>query len=225
MRSRLLLLIIASVVSLALVGANCLDDVDRQGTREGSDASVTATDSIPNRTWKRSGNALWCRVTEKDSTFKSLMERIPEREMCQHIGPFQLGLPFSEQTDQLPEPARRLLDTETEKMYAYSLKPEEGSTGYPFIVLGSVRDTLTLIQLTGPEIDSTYEFGFSMVELGDSVEAVTDAFGVPGEKSEVEGMEGVTLWSYDPYPISLEMRDERLFSIRIWMKGKGPALN
>jgi hypothetical protein len=64
-----------------------------------------------------------------------------------------------------------------------------------------------------------------MVELGDSVEAVTDVFGLPKEKNEVEGMEGVTLWSYPPYPISLEMRDEKLFSIRIWMKGKGPVLN
>jgi hypothetical protein len=157
---------IASMVSAALMGANFLDEVDGQETRKGIYASVTVADSIPNRTWKRSGNTLWCRVTEKDSAFKNLMRRIPERETCQHIGPFQLGLPFSEQTKNLPEPTRRLLDSETEKMYAYALTTEQGAKGNPFIVLGSVRDTLTLIQLTGPRIDSGMSSAFPWSNLG-----------------------------------------------------------
>ncbi|PEN12668.1 hypothetical protein CRI94_14235 [Longibacter salinarum] len=180
-------------------------------------------DTLPDREYQFGGSTISCQLDAEAPATQALQDRIPEEAMCQHIGPFQLGLPFGEQTEPLGTPARRVVDTDSQRLYLYRLKPASDKPP-PYLLLGGVGDTLTLIQLTGSKIDPLYDWDFSSVELGVPEDSITAVFGPLRQTKDVEDMDGVKLWSYLPHQISLEIRDEKLFSIRIWLKGRAPQL-
>jgi hypothetical protein len=75
------------------------------------------------------------------------------------------------------------------------------------------KNLLTTIQLTGT--NSRPGDTFSSISLGDDKKSVLDILGVPFNGIvEVKEITGVR-WSYKPHPISIEMVDDRVYSIRI----------
>jgi hypothetical protein len=68
-------------------------------------------------------------------------------------------------------------------------------------------------QLTG---DSTIDdLRFSSIELGDSEKKIIEILGEPSSKSEVQDV-GSILWNYSALPFSLEVKNGRVYSIKLF---------
>ena len=86
------------------------------------------------------------------------------------------------------------------------------TAGAPYLVASIWRETLVALQVTGHEPANAYEF--NGIKLGDTTEFVIKHLGKPmatGPSSEAN----TELWSYQPWPFSLEITDGRVTSMRV----------
>ena len=88
---------------------------------------------------------------------------------------------------------------------------------FPYVLVTYARSVAHAIQLTGPATPD--QVAFSSIRLADSVSVVESVLGKPYEIAHRTNPEA-ELWSYDPYPISVEISQGRVASIRIWMPEK-----
>ena len=86
-------------------------------------------------------------------------------------------------------------------------------TSLPYWVIGFDEDRRVVsIQLTGDKPLDRY--AFSSLRLGDSESQVRRVLGEPAERQEVPGV-GAEMWSWRPYPVSFEIKDGRVYSMRV----------
>ena len=78
------------------------------------------------------------------------------------------------------------------------------------------------IQLTGDRPDGQHHF--SCLDLGGPEARVTQQLGPPSERSpfDVGDVQGV-VWSYAPLPVSIEIVDGKVYSMRVWRPDNVPA--
>lgn len=86
-------------------------------------------------------------------------------------------------------------------------------TSLPYWVIGFDEDRRVVsIQLTGDKrVD---EFTFSSLRLGDPESRVRRILGEPAEKQAIPSV-GAVMWSWRPFPVSFEIKDGRVFSMRV----------
>jgi hypothetical protein len=86
-------------------------------------------------------------------------------------------------------------------------------TSLPYWVIGFDEDRRVVsIQLTGDKRIDRYTF--SSLRLGDPESRVHRILGEPTEKQEVSKV-GAEMWSWRPYPVTLEIKDGRVYSMRV----------
>jgi len=135
---------------------------------------------------------------------------------CLHIGDIWLGQSLAEVEGRLGQP-HRVISEDPQNELRIHLLQGGSDENLPYLVLTVREGKVSAIQVTGAATESPYTF--SSLALGDTAERVEEILGKPGSISPVEEIEG-TVWSYLPFPISLELKDGRVFSIRIsWPAG------
>ncbi len=76
------------------------------------------------------------------------------------------------------------------------------------------------LQLTGKPSDSTSALHFSSITLGMPKEKVADILGYPSSVGDVPEIHG-RLWSYAPFPFTIEFKDGGVYSVRIHSTSDG----
>jgi hypothetical protein len=84
----------------------------------------------------------------------------------------------------------------------------------PYLILCVKGNEIKSIQLTGNGTESKLQF--SSFGLGDSKETVIAMVCAPTKTEEEKDMPGVQLWNYDSKPFSVEIKDEKVYSIKVW---------
>lgn len=82
------------------------------------------------------------------------------------------------------------------------------------VVLMNSKGVVGSIQLTGKANFITENLPFSSITLGASKERVVDILGYPSVISDVPDIKG-KLWSYAPFPITIEFVNGVVYSVRI----------
>ncbi len=162
----------------------------------------------PVNEFRASGAGLTC-ITE---TAPEDSQTPPYRD-CLHIGPVRIG-------DSLRDVAMRFGKAGKEvrqgpvtlRVWPVRMDVPAG-TSLPYWVIGFDEDRRVVsIQLTGDKrVD---EFTFSSLRLGDPESRVRRILGEPAEKQTVPAI-GAEMWSWRPFPVSLEIKDGRVFSMRV----------
>ncbi len=130
---------------------------------------------------------------------------------CLHIGPLQVGSRAAAYQDWLTEAYKVIPNSDGSISTVYLF--ESDSETAPYLVLTTQRDTVVAVQLTGESMPD--EFHLSLIRLGDPEERVVSQLGGPRMEHPIgEGIEG-HLWGYTPWPLSFEIRDGRVFSMRV----------
>lgn len=98
-----------------------------------------------------------------------------------------------------------------EEIRVYSLRG--AAEPPPYLAVGFVEGKVSSIQLSGNATSEPY--AFSSLTLGDTADKVTQILGPPAARNPMKDVPG-DLWSYRPFPISLEVHEGRVVSIKIW---------
>ncbi len=166
--------------------------------------SNTLAADIRMNEFRRSGGGLVC-VTD---TFK------PDEPIsylqCLRIGSISIGQSEKDVERLLGSPWKVIKKDDETTIKVFPIESEEQSKPYWVITFKAGR--AESIQVTGknPKTASA----FSSIRLGDKKTKVLEILGEPFATKPVEGIKGV-LWSYRPFPISIEIVDERVYSIRV----------
>lgn len=95
--------------------------------------------------------------------------------------------------------------------YTIYLIPSELDNS-PYIAVSWNEDgELASIQMTGEKTDDS--FAFSGIRLGDYYTMVENRLGKARSIQEIDNQ--TKLWSYDPFTISIELRDDQVYSIKL----------
>lgn len=149
------------------------------------------------------GNALAC-ITD---TANSELGYLP----CLHIGDIYIKEELANVQKRFGEPWRIIEQDDTSEIRVYVL--ESKLETLPYVAITFVNNVTSSIQLTGYQTDDSLDF--SGIYLGNSEKRVREVLGPPSSKDEVEEINGVR-WSYSPFPISIEIKEENVYSIKIW---------
>jgi len=82
----------------------------------------------------------------------------------------------------------------------------------PYWVIGFEGQRVVSVQLSGPR--RADRFAFSSLRLGDGEARVREILGDPTDMQEVPQI-GAVMWSWRPFPVTLEIRRGRVFSMRV----------
>lgn len=129
---------------------------------------------------------------------------------CLHIGDVRMKMKAKGIEKIFGEPYQ-VIDNENTQSRIYLL-PTDGDK-YPYLVVTYKKNKVDAIQLTG--VSTTIDIDFSSIRLGDNEAVVKEILGPPSDISEVEQINGIK-WSYNPFPISIEFIDTKVYSIRIY---------
>ena len=110
-------------------------------------------------------------------------------------------------------PYRTIENDEGSKTKVYLLKTDGES--YPYFAITFNKNSITSIQLTG--IRLLEEISFSSIRLGDHHSFVEQKLGLPSSKHDVQEIQG-EMWDYRPFPITIEFKDDLVYSIRLTRK-------
>jgi len=128
-----------------------------------------------------------------------------------HIGAITLVQSAEEVDGILGKPWKVIDVAKKTTMRVYPLRGDREEKPYLAVTFKSGR--VDSIQLSG---DATPDsFSFSSLRLGDSADRITEILGPVAATSEVKDNES-TLVSYQPFPISIEVKDKKIVSIKIW---------
>jgi hypothetical protein len=130
---------------------------------------------------------------------------------CLHIGAIVLDQTVEKVDGILGKPWKTMDAAGGATMRVYPLHGNVEANPYLAVTFKSGR--VDVIQLSG---DGTPDpFSFSSLRLGERAQRVTDILGPVSASKEVRD-NGATLLSYQPFPISIEVKDKKIISIRIW---------
>ncbi len=165
--------------------------------------NILATDNAMNE-FRRSGGSLVC-TTE---VYKPNQE--PLYLQCLRIGPLYIGQSQEDAERILGKPWKVIEQDGGVATKVFAIKSDE--TAKPYWVITFNSGVINAIQLTGKNPRNVYKF--SSIKLGDKKVKVLEILGEPFTTKPVESVKGI-LWSYHPFPISLELVDEKVYSIRV----------
>lgn len=152
----------------------------------------------------RRGSGLVC-ITD---TFKP--DKPTSYFQCLRIGSIYIGQSEKDVERLLGSPWKVIKKDDTITIKVFPIASEEQSK--PYWVITFKAGAAESIQVTGKN-PKTVD-AFSSIRLGDTKTKVLEILGEPFATKPVEGIKGV-LWSYRPFPISIEIVDERVYSIRV----------
>jgi hypothetical protein len=128
---------------------------------------------------------------------------------CQHMGALGVGISEASLKAVLGEPHRKLPPANNATTYVYFLgKPDQ----FPYLAATVKANRALALQISGPAPVAAYSF--NQVNLGDGIDKLMAQFGGPFHVGP-SGLEKTELWTYEPWPFSFEVREDRVTSIRI----------
>lgn len=140
---------------------------------------------------------------------------------CLRIGDLKPGMTLKNMEDHIKADRgiynRTLSQKDGSEIRVYTLPTPKSEKSYSYLAIYFKDGLSTIVQLTGTKTDVPLDF--SSIQLGDSQDRVRDLLGPPSS-SELETDMPVSLWSYYPFPFSLEMLDGKVYSIRV--RGERP---
>ncbi len=167
-----------------------------------TNVAYSGKDIRPNE-FRRAGDSLVC-ITEKYT------DSAPPYLQCLRIGPIFVGQSHADVSKLLGEPWKILQEDKSTILKVYPINTNHEKV--PYWVVTFKSGIVDVIQLTGTHAGK--DLTFSSIRLGDSMSKVTEILGNPAATKPVAEIGG-ELWSYRPFPISVEIKDKRVYSIRI----------
>jgi hypothetical protein len=135
---------------------------------------------------------------------------------CLHIGDLFVGLTLEETEAKIQTLGGRFIknvepngEGETR---LYALAVPKGGKAVPTLAVTYVKGKAESIRLTGTATDAPLEF--SSICLGDSILRVVGLIGPPQFTETLPKIQSI-LWVYHPFPISIEIKEDRVYSILI----------
>jgi hypothetical protein len=131
---------------------------------------------------------------------------------CLRIGPIRVGATLRDVSMQFGRAAQTVnRGTITERVYPIRLDVPAGQR-VPYWVIGFEGQRVVSVQITGGRpVD---QFAFSSIRIGDPDARVIELFGSAGF-TQPEPEIGAVMWGYDPYPVMFEIKDGKVYSIRV----------
>jgi len=132
---------------------------------------------------------------------------------CLHIGSIELDEAVENVDARLGSPWKTV---ETERRRTVRVYPLHGDAeALPYLAVTIEEGRVAAIQLSGEETPDPY--GFSGLRLGDPARQLKEILGPAGAKERLENTDA-TLLSYLPIPVSIEIANEKIVSIKIWRR-------
>ncbi|HET9792888.1 MAG TPA: hypothetical protein VFS34_00380 [Thermoanaerobaculia bacterium] len=130
---------------------------------------------------------------------------------CLHIGAIAVDETTERVDDRLGRPWKVVGGGRGETIRVYPIHGDPEANPYFAVTFKAGR--ATAIQLSGEETPDPYSF--SGLRLGDSIRLLKDVLGPVTASEKLQGTE-TTLLSYQPFPISIEVKNRKVVSIKIW---------
>lgn len=132
---------------------------------------------------------------------------------CLRIGPVRIGETLRDVAMRFGRAGKEVRqDGVTLRVWPVNLNVPPG-TSLPYWVIGfDDQRRVVSIQLTGDRPLDRYEF--SSLRLGDPEARVREILGEPSETQVVPGV-GAEMWIWRPHPVTLEIKDGRVYSMRV----------
>ena len=128
-----------------------------------------------------------------------------------HIGPLEMEMLRSDAEKILGHPAMSAIANGRE-VFIYDLNEARSAAGYVVLTFKD-NGRVDSLQLTGDAAPRVWHF--SGMTTGDSQQLLASHFGQPSTLDD-HSKPGTTIWEYDPWTFSFELRDGRIWSILIW---------
>lgn len=192
--------------ALALVLLGIFAPVNGQGTSPSPQGGKPPDPELRGQ-WLRVGQTFACKV----EAGKRITPPYPDvlSLACQRMGALGVGISKASLKAALGEPHRRLPQPNNATAYVYFL----GKTDQlPYLAAVVKANRVVALQVSGPAPIAAYSF--NQINLGASIEKLKAQFGGPFRVGP-SGLEKTDLWTYEPWPFSFEVREDRVTSIRI----------
>lgn len=131
---------------------------------------------------------------------------------CLRIGPIRIGATLRTVAMKFGK-ARQSVNRGpvTERLYPIDVGASQGQR-VPYWVIGFEDQRVVSIQITGDI--PVLEFGFSSIHIGDPETKLQQRFGQADFNQPAPRING-TLIGYPPYPVTFEIKDGRIYSMRV----------
>ena len=126
---------------------------------------------------------------------------------CQRMGALGVGISEASLKAVLGEPHRKLPQPNNATAHVYLLGRTDGT---PYLAAIVKADRTVALQISGEAPVAAYSF--NRVNLGDSTDKLMTQFGGPFHVGP-SGLEKTELWTYEPWPFSFEVRQDRSISM------------
>jgi hypothetical protein len=157
--------------------------------------------------FRRVGSGFTCVTVTKD--FES--GYLP----CLRIGPLYVGRGEKDIEKLVGKPWKVIRQDAATVIKVYPIASKE--TERPYWVITFTRGVAAAIQVTGRNPSVAY--AFSSIRLGDTKEKVLQVLGEPMASAPIDQIKG-TVWSYPPWPFSVELVDDVVYSIRVTLPAR-----
>ncbi|MEN8195091.1 MAG: hypothetical protein ABFS30_01095 [Pseudomonadota bacterium] len=131
---------------------------------------------------------------------------------CLQIGPVRIGETLRTVSMKFGK-ARQTVNRGpvTERVYPIFLNVSAGQR-VPYWVIGFEGQRVISIQITGDlRVD---QYAFSSIRIGDPESKLLKLFGPAGFSQPVPQI-GAVMWGYSPYPVIFELKNGRVYSMRV----------
>lgn len=169
-------------------------------------AGAVANDLAINE-FRKSGAGLRCTT----NTFNP--KDRPDYLQCLRIGPIHIGQKMAAVERLLGKPWKVMPQGKTAEVRVYPIDIE--ASPKPYWVITYEAGKTYAIQLTGEHTPKA--LSFSSLRIGDKKRQLVKILGRPTRIVKVKEI-GADNWIYRPFPISVEIKHGKVYSIRIWRK-------
>lgn len=128
---------------------------------------------------------------------------------CLKIGTVAVAADMDDVEEMLGPPARVMPLGSATEARAYFVA--QRATPKPYYVVTYRQASVVGIQLVGPP--PQLPIAFAGIRLGDRLERVIDALGLPSQRCD--GPNGTEIWNWQPFPISIDMEDGVVKAIKV----------
>jgi hypothetical protein len=193
---------------LAITCAAAISILFQPGVTHAQNKSAALIDSPYPGEFIRTGPSFACQIKAPSKLSPAEIEKLSEHA-CLRIGALAVGNKVTMLKAALGEPSRIHPGRKEATAWVYFF----GKTAAASYLVASVwHETLVALQVTGREPADAY--GFSGIKLGDTAEAAIKRLGKP-MVAQPTGEGTTEIWSYQPWPFSLEITDGHVTSIRV----------
>jgi hypothetical protein len=131
---------------------------------------------------------------------------------CLAIGPVRIGDTFGDVAMKFGKARQSVArGAITERVYPIDVGVAPGQA-VPYWVIGFEGQTVVSIQISGHI--PVAQYGFSSIHVGDPESKIRERLGPAGFSQPAPNIGGV-MWGYPPYPVTFEIKDGRVYSMRI----------